>query len=370
MMRTSMRNISARSIPVCAAALATHAVLGSTGLTPVSTFSKPNAPLIARVECDSGHTVELVALDKNAKELGRASVSAGEVDLITLLPVLSAQAHASRVQLLVDGTPLAAPLLVVPLLGRPTIRLTTALRADGKTSYTRVIGWGDRLLDESNVEYQKLKAAWIPADAAPLSGLRLSLDEDVIFTTTTGEIVIRMRADEAPQTARNFVDLARNGFYDGTPFHRVVPLDREGRPFVIQGGDPIGTGDGGPGYDIMLEPSALAHDFGVLSIARNDWPDSGGSQFFFCLSREGTARLDGQYCAFGEAVTGADVITRIADVDIADLATGRPKTLHHVTTAKVVPALPWTPGIGRGDARVTQSLPNTTATDALKVGDR
>ena len=158
-----------------------------------------------------------MALDKNAKELGRASVSAGEVDLITLLPVLSAQAHASRVQLLVDGTPLAAPLLVVPLLGRPTIRLTTALRADGKTSYTRVIGWGDRLLDESNVEYQKLKAAWIPADAAPLSGLRLSLDEDVIFTTTTGEMKRRKQHETSSishamvsMTARHSIALCRS----------------------------------------------------------------------------------------------------------------------------------------------------------------
>ncbi|MSR41192.1 MAG: peptidylprolyl isomerase [Phycisphaerales bacterium] len=204
----------------------------------------------------------------------------------------------------------------------------------------------------------------------PFSGLRLALDEDVVLNTTAGNINVRLRMDEAPSTARNFIELARSGFYDGTPFHRVVPLDREGRPFVIQGGDPIGTGDGGPGYDIMLEPSTLAHDFGVLSIARNDWPDSGGSQFFFCLSREGTARLDGQYCAFGESTTGAEAILKIADVEIEDIATGRPKRIEFVTTAKVVPAPAWTPGVGRADARVTIPPRAAPAEDAALTGDR
>ncbi len=365
-----MRTLSNSTIPLCAAAMAAHAAIGSTGLTPVSSFAKPNAPLKARVDCDAGHTVELVALDSSAKEVGRASVTAGEVDLVAMLPSIAAPMQALRVQLLVDGTALAAPLLITPLHGRPTIRLASALRADGKTAYTRVIGWGDRLLDESNAEYQKLKLSWSDADPAPFSGLRLSLDEDVVFDTTAGEIRIRMRPDEAPNTAHNFVELARCGFYDGTPFHRVVPLDREGRPFVIQGGDPIGTGDGGPGYDIMLEPSKLPHDFGVISIARNDWPDSGGSQFFFCLSREGTARLDGQYCAFGEATAGAEAILKVADVEIADIATGKPKQLHFVTSAKVVPALPWTPGVGRDDARV-QIPPRATAPkSAATVDDR
>ncbi len=365
-----MRSKSTTSLPLCAAAVAAHAAIGSTSLTPVSSFAKPSAPLKARVDCDAGHTVELVALDRDAKEIARASVSAGEVDLLALLPAIAAPAQALRVQLIVDGTAQAAPLLVTPLHGRPTIRLTNAMRADGKTPYTRVIGWGDRLLDESNAEYQKLKLAWPSADPAPCSGLRLTLDEDVVFQTTAGDIHIRMRPDEAPSTARNFVELARSGFYDGTPFHRIVPFDREGRPFVIQGGDPTGTGDGGPGYDIMLEPSSLAHDFGVISIARNDWPDSGGSQFFFCLSKEGTARLDGQYCAFGEATAGADTILKIADVEIADIATGKPKQLHFVTTAKVVPALAWTPGVGRADTRVTIPSRTTTPNATTTVDDR
>jgi peptidyl-prolyl cis-trans isomerase B (cyclophilin B) len=121
---------------------------------------------------------------------------------------------------------------------------------------------------------------------------------------------------------------------------------------VIQGGDPTGTGDGGPGYDIMLEPSALPHDFGVVSMARNDWPDSAGSQWFVALTREETARLDGQYCAFGEAVEGADAILAIERGEIADEATGRPRAPVAVTRAFVQPARPWVPGKGRPERRV------------------
>jgi peptidyl-prolyl cis-trans isomerase B (cyclophilin B) len=127
---------------------------------------------------------------------------------------------------------------------------------------------------------------------------------------------------------------------------------------VIQGGDPTGTGDGGPGYDIMLEPSDLPHDFGVVSMARNDWPDSAGSQWFVALTREETARLDGQYCAFGEAVEGADAILAIERGEIADESTGRPRAPVTVTRATVRPARPWVPGSGRPEPRV--SRPGTT----------
>ncbi|MFM7133679.1 MAG: peptidylprolyl isomerase [Planctomycetota bacterium] len=172
----------------------------------------------------------------------------------------------------------------------------------------------------------------------------------MVFETTAGRIRFVMRPDEAPATARNFVELADSGFYDGTIVHRIVPADRNGLPFVIQGGDPTGSGDGGPGYDIALEPSRLRHDFGVVSMARNDWPDSAGSQWFVCLSREATARLDGQYCAFGYAVEGAEAILKIAAGELADPATGRPTKPESIVRAYTVPAFPWTPGLGRPDA--------------------
>jgi peptidyl-prolyl cis-trans isomerase B (cyclophilin B) len=163
-----------------------------------------------------------------------------------------------------------------------------------------------------------------------------------------------MRPDMAPATARNFVQLAAQGFYDGTIVHRVVPKGRGGRPFVIQGGDPTGTGDGGPGYDIMLEPSALPHDFGVVSMARNDWPDSAGSQWFVALTREETARLDGQYCAYGEAVEGTEAILAAERGEIADTETGRPKLPVTVTRAFAQPAKAWVPGSGRTEPRIAR----------------
>lgn len=326
-------------------------------LTPRTTLSRPDRPLMVRLSDVEG-TCKLLLLDRDAKEIARASASPGDLDLVALFPTLRDAVRAHRIQAVVNGTPEGAPLVVIPLLNRETIRTASDLRPDGKTAYTRVIGWGDRLLDPANEAHQKLQAAWPKSDPQPMSGFRLSVDEDVVFETTAGRIRFAMRPDEAANTARNFVELAKGGFYDGTIVHRIVPADRNGRPFVIQGGDPTGTGDGGPGYDLALEPSRLAHDFGVLSMARNDWPDSAGSQWFVCLSREATARLDGQYCAFGYAVEGADAIVRIAAGEVADPATGRPKSPETVLRAFTVPAPAWIPDRGRPDARVER--PATT----------
>ena len=89
-------------------------------------------------------------------------------------------------------------------------------------------------------------------------------------------------------------------------------------------------------------------------MARADHPDSAGSQFFFCLSREGTARLDGQYCAFGYAVEGAETIAKTADVEIEDVAAGKPTTPPSITRMSLVPAPPQDPGTARSDRRITE----------------
>jgi peptidyl-prolyl cis-trans isomerase B (cyclophilin B) len=258
------------------------------------------------------------------------------------------------VQAVVAGVPTDAPLLVVPLIGRPTIRTMEDVRPDGKTKFTRIIGWGDRLLDPANAAHVEAKRTWSKEDPAPRSGFRVAVDMDVLFDTSAGAMRFAMRPEVAPSTARNFVELAASGFYDGTIIHRVVPNGRGGTPFVIQGGDPIGTGDGGPGYDIALEPSTLAHDFGVLSMARNDWPDSAGSQWFVGLTRAETARLDGQYCAFGEAIEGAEAIIATERGAIADTETGRPVNPVVVKRATVMPAAAWVPGTGRAARRVVR----------------
>lgn len=130
-----------------------------------------------------------------------------------------------------------------------------------------------------------------------------------------GDIKIELYPDKAPNTVRNFVSLARQGFYDGLTFHRIID------GFMIQGGDPEGMGTGGPGYAIKGEfPSAgfkkndLNHVRGAISMARvpND-PDSAGSQFF--IVQEDQTRLDGDYAVFGKVTEGMDVVDAIAAVD-------------------------------------------------------
>lgn len=119
--------------------------------------------------------------------------------------------------------------------------------------------------------------------------------------------------DVAPETVKNFVDLAKRGFYDGLIFHRVIP------GFMIQGGDPTGTGMGGPGHTIKGEFTAngfennLKHKRGILSMARSMNPDSAGSQFFVMAAN--SPHLDGQYAAFGKITEGLEAIDKIVSVE-------------------------------------------------------
>jgi peptidyl-prolyl cis-trans isomerase B (cyclophilin B) len=308
--------------------------------------------ITASIEGGGDQTFQVLLLDANGAERGRADVVAGAAfSLIDRLPALRGIPVAHWIQLARGDEPIGSAWVAQPLVNRPLVRTARAMHPERDIEYTRIIGWGDRLLEETP-EYLLLKDAWPRGEPIVWSGLRIYPERDVLLRTDAGEIRVALAPDRAPNTAWNFRALAEAGFYDGTPFHRIVKFDRAGRPFVIQGGDPTGTGDGSAGYDLPLEPSDLQHDFGVISMARSDPPDSAGSQFFFCLSREGTARLDWQYCAFGWAVDGAETILRIADAEIEDLTTGRPKVPPRVTEAELVPAPPRVPGRGRPDRRV------------------
>ncbi|MBQ0091909.1 MAG: peptidylprolyl isomerase [Clostridiales bacterium] len=125
-----------------------------------------------------------------------------------------------------------------------------------------------------------------------------------------GEIKLELYPDLAPITVQNFVDLANKKFYDGLIFHRVIS------GFMIQGGDPTGTGMGGPGYTIKGEfasngvKNPISHERGVISMARSQSPNSAGSQFF--IMHAAARYLDGQYAAFGKVIEGMDVVDRIA----------------------------------------------------------
>ena len=134
----------------------------------------------------------------------------------------------------------------------------------------------------------------------------------VTFETTRGTIKAELYPEIAPNTVNNFISLIQKGFYDGTIFHRVIP------GFMIQGGDPEGTGMGGPGYCIKGEfffngvKNDLKHKRGVLSMARSSSPNSAGSQFF--IMHADAKHLDGQYAAFGKVTSGMDVVDAIASV--------------------------------------------------------
>ncbi len=145
-------------------------------------------------------------------------------------------------------------------------------------------------------------------DRPPEMALDLGKDYYANLVTEKGTVRVRLFAREAPETVNNFVFLAREGYFDGTTFHRVI----EG--FMAQGGDPTGTGAGGPGYSIQDEfHTQLRHDRpGVLSMA-NRGPNTGGSQFF--ITHVATPWLDDRHAVFGEVVDGMEVVTALRERD-------------------------------------------------------
>ncbi|MFI4854216.1 MAG: peptidylprolyl isomerase [Phycisphaerales bacterium JB065] len=282
----------------------------------------------------------------------RSSVDAGRVDLSAVFPLIwtERKPRVRYAQLVVDEIRVGSPIVIEPLVTPSTAedRLTSVLRAAA-------------LLDEAGDRIRTILALPIPArqrlreeivlhdpPESVFSGVRTWTLERVVFETTAGELEIALRPDAAPRTAYHFLMLCKGGFYTGTTFHRVIAEDAQGNPFLIQGGDPTGTGAGGPGFSIDFERSPLKHDFGIVSLARlpSD-PNSGGSQFFICLSREACAGLDGQYTAFAEVVRGASTLQTIAalpvgpvDPSAEDSPLERPLEPPVITAVRVVGATP------------------------------
>jgi peptidyl-prolyl cis-trans isomerase B (cyclophilin B) len=163
--------------------------------------------------------------------------------------------------------------------------------------------------------------------------------EQAVISTSYGDLTLAFWPEVAPKTVENFKRLAREGFYDGTAFHRII------KGFMIQGGCPntkAGVkgipGTGGPGYQIKAEFNARAHSRGVISMARSGHPDSAGSQFFIC---HGEARsLDGKYTAFGQLTSGDDVLERIATVPTRNAGGEKSTPIDRIeiTSVKIVPA--------------------------------
>ncbi|HXH65445.1 MAG TPA: peptidylprolyl isomerase [Mariprofundaceae bacterium] len=151
------------------------------------------------------------------------------------------------------------------------------------------------------------KKAPLASDPGIPEGTQVRLELD------NGPVTIRLLPQVAPDTVANFKVLVANGFYDGLTFHRVIP------GFMAQGGDPNGTGTGGPGYRIKAEFNATRHVRGTVAMARTSDPDSAGSQFYICYGPQ--PHLDGQYTVFGEVTEGMELIDTVRNGSVIRKAT-------------------------------------------------
>ncbi len=148
--------------------------------------------------------------------------------------------------------------------------------------------------------------------APPAMQIETNRTYHAIIKTNKGDIHLQLNPAEAPMTVNNFVALARDGYYDGVTFHRVVPS------FVIQGGDPTGTGSGSPGYKFQDESVRRPYKAGTVAMA-NAGPNTNGSQFFICL--ENQPNLPPNYTIFGDTVSGMDVVRNIRVGDVMQSVT-------------------------------------------------
>lgn len=304
-------------------------VIGSQPIMPLHTYNGVNNGIVIQVELPEETDVGYVLLlDHANNEIAPpAAVIEGTHDLIRRLPAIASVTTAAWVQLLIDDVPVGSPLVVQAMTSRKVPLVEESKIPNSDATYTKIVGWKDEA-EEDGI-------------AGPfVNGWRVYVDQNAIIETSQGDIQIALRPDVAPNTVWNFLELAQGGFYRQSTFHRIVPMTSKGHPFVIQGGDPTGTGSGGPGWWLPIEQSELQHDFGVISMARARDPDSAGSQFFICLSRAGTARLDGQYCAFGTTMRGDDVVRAIAAVPLADPSMGKPIVPPTIKGIHLIPAPP------------------------------
>lgn len=286
-------------------------------LTPDRLYFGVGQQVVIRVDAPDDFLGELridLVDPATLKVVHSAPAAKGRADLTSLFPTIWSEKSPQVLlaQLYLDSDAVGAPLVIQPMVTpNIAVRVDQATMNLSEDREAKVVFEDDRLSTQftrGQVESAEREVTF--------SGLRIYIEQEVVMQTSAGDIVFRMRPDAARNTAFNFVHLVEGGFYTNIIFHRIVAALADGRPFVIQVGDPSGTGEGGPGYMIDLEKSNLPHDFGVLSMARAADPNTNGSQVFVCLSKEGTSFLDGRYTAFAQAVSGADVIRKIAAVPV------------------------------------------------------
>lgn len=286
-------------------------LLAVADVRPVKTYYGVGRPFPVKVSGDELRLLEAVS----AKVLRKAPTKSGTVDVAEVLSLWEQPLKNVVYLQAFKGNKPHGPALVLQPMTNPTI---STLASDGRS------------------------VAFSPDEDSAFAGYRAWVDQDALFDTDLGSIRVRMRPDAAPNTVWNFLELVKGGFYENVIFHRVVAKRPDGHPFVIQGGDPTGTGMGSPGYAFPLENSSLPHDFGVISMARSTDPNTNGSQFFFCLSKAGTQMLDHRYASFGQTLSGAETIFKIAAVPCG--AEDRPNKPPVIRSIRLVPAAPYGTG--------------------------
>jgi len=206
-----------------------------------------------------------------------------------------------------------------------TVKKTISLMTMGVILFTLVACSGNTSSNTSNSTANTSRKTYTSPPA-------MSIDESKTYTATIktnyGDIVLELFAKEDPITVNNFVFLSREGFYNGVIFHRIV------KGFVIQSGDPLGTGMGGPGYSFKDEPVTRNYIAGTLAMA-NSGPNTNGSQFFICL---GNLSLQKNYTIFGLLSSGMDVVQKIGNLPVTTSPSGelsKPTVDVHIDTITI-----------------------------------
>ena len=281
-------------------------------LEPAYTYNGIDRPFqitVASVRNAKKLTLRLYRPEKD-ETVEQVEVKPGKVDLAKSLKSLwkDKKPEVLYVKLIADGKSAGPALVLQPMTNPPVCTLDPTTKAP----------------------------KWTPDEDNTYAGIRCWVDQTVVLDTEFGEAEFKMRPDCAPNTVWNFVQLIKGGFYRDIIFHRIVQKHpRTGKMFVIQAGDPTGTGSGSPGYSFILEKSPLPHDFGVLGMARSSDPNTNGAQFYVALSREATEHLDGKYVTYGQLVRGKEVIMKIANVKIGP-KDDRPEKPPVIKSARLV----------------------------------
>lgn len=269
------------------------------------------------------------------RPIAQAPVQAGRVDLGELFAAVLAWPPGGAG----DGAGEGGGARDVAVKDRPRVVYVQLFRGERPVHAPLILVAMTTPMRGTPLDRQGLSVRFLPMGPAYFAGYRAFVDRHVVIDTNLGVMEFRLRPDAAPNTLRHFASLVEGGLYDGLTFHRVVGPGEPGKGFMVQGGDPLGTGAGGPGFAVVLENSSLPHDFGVLSLARLAGPDTAGSQFFITLARQTSATLDGSYAAFGQLVRGEETLRAIARVPVEP--GDRPINPVVIRQVRMVPAPAW-----------------------------